>query len=84
MVGNGTLLYDHDQDGRTEDLGGCTAVVRNSDFDTFVLIRYERNTLTVIITLFFYYSFSFKCTFTGVIKSLWDLIHGSFVFLRFL
>lgn len=48
MVGNGTLAYDHDQDGRTTDQGGCQAAVRNVDYDTFVLVRYMKNTLTVI------------------------------------
>ncbi|XP_062873713.1 lectin, mannose-binding 2-like b isoform X2 [Trichomycterus rosablanca] len=48
MVGNGTLLYDHDQDGRNEDLGGCSVTVRNVDDDTFVLVRYVKNTLTVL------------------------------------
>lgn len=48
MVGNGTVAYDHDQDGRNADLGGCQAAVRNVDYDTFVLVRYMKNTLTVL------------------------------------
>ena len=47
MVGNGSLVYDHDQDGRNADLGGCSASIRNIDYDTFLLVRYIRNTLTV-------------------------------------
>lgn len=47
MVGNGTLSYDHDQDGRPTELGGCAAAVRNAIHDTFLLVRYSRNTLTV-------------------------------------
>lgn len=50
MLGNGTLLYDHDRDGRTTELGGCTAMVRNSLYDTFLLIRYSGNRLTVRYT----------------------------------
>lgn len=48
MVGNGTVAYDHDQDGRNADLGGCQAAVRNVDYDTSVLVRYVKDTLTVI------------------------------------
>lgn len=47
MLGNGTLSYDHDRDGRATELGGCTALVRNAIYDTFLLIRYSRNRLTV-------------------------------------
>nr|AMB19016.1 vesicular integral membrane protein [Chanos chanos] len=48
MVGNGSLAYDHDRDGRPTELGGCNALVRNSNHDTFLLIRYMHNTLTVM------------------------------------
>lgn len=47
MVGNGTLSYDHDRDGRPTELGGCSAAVRNALHDTFLLVRYSRNILTV-------------------------------------
>lgn len=47
MLGNGTLSYDHDQDGRSTELGGCTALVRNTVHDTFLLIRYSNNRFTV-------------------------------------
>lgn len=47
MVGNGSLSYDHDQDGRPTELGGCAAAVRNAVHDTFLLVRYSKNTLTV-------------------------------------
>lgn len=47
MVGNGSVEYEHDRDGRSTDLGGCTAHVRNVDYDTFLLIRYMKNRLTV-------------------------------------
>lgn len=57
MVGNGSVAYDHDHDGRFTDLGGCTAHVRNVENDAFLLIRYMKNRLTVrnIFTLFFFY-----------------------------
>lgn len=49
MLGNGTLSYDHDRDGRPTELGGCTANVRNAIYDTFLLVRYFKNTLTLMI-----------------------------------
>lgn len=47
MVSNGTLRYDHDQDGTQTQLAGCEAQLRNKDYDTFLLIRYENKKLTV-------------------------------------
>lgn len=47
MLGNGTLSYDHDLDGRSTELGGCSAMTRNSVYDTSLLLRYSKNTLTV-------------------------------------
>ncbi len=47
MVGNGSVAYDHDRDGRSTDLGGCVAHIRNVEYDTFLLIRYMKNRLTV-------------------------------------
>ncbi|XP_040898148.1 lectin, mannose-binding 2-like b [Toxotes jaculatrix] len=49
MLGNGTLSYDHDYDGRPTELGGCTAMVRNAIYDTFLLIRYSKNRLTLMV-----------------------------------
>uniref|UniRef100_A0A4W5M2N8 Lectin, mannose-binding 2-like b n=1 Tax=Hucho hucho TaxID=62062 RepID=A0A4W5M2N8_9TELE len=49
MVGNGTLAYEHDRDGQSTELGGCTALVRNIPHDTFLLIRYTKNRLTIQI-----------------------------------
>ncbi|XP_026112560.1 VIP36-like protein [Carassius auratus] len=51
MVGNGSVAYDHDHDGRFTDLGGCTAHVRNVEYDTFLLIRYMQNRLTVMMDI---------------------------------
>ncbi|XP_068616848.1 VIP36-like protein [Brachionichthys hirsutus] len=49
MLGNGTLSYDHDQDGRPTELGGCAAAARNSIHDSFLLVRYSRRRLTVMV-----------------------------------
>ncbi|CAJ0968283.1 unnamed protein product [Ranitomeya imitator] len=48
MVNNGSLEYDHGKDGRTVELAGCTADVRNSNLDTFLAIRYSRGRLTIM------------------------------------
>lgn len=47
MVNNGSLTYDHDRDGRPTELGGCTAMVRNLNHNTFLVIRYVKRRLTV-------------------------------------
>ena len=47
MVNNGTLHYDHDRDGTHTELAGCEAQFRNKPHDTYLAIRYERNTLSV-------------------------------------
>ncbi|KAM8973935.1 VIP36-like protein isoform 2-T2 [Pelodytes ibericus] len=49
MVSNGSLVYDHSRDGRPTELGGCTAIVRNLDHDTFLVIRYVKRRLTIMI-----------------------------------
>uniref|UniRef100_A0A147B5B9 Lectin, mannose-binding 2-like b n=1 Tax=Fundulus heteroclitus TaxID=8078 RepID=A0A147B5B9_FUNHE len=49
MLGNGTLSYDHDRDGRPTELGGCSAMTRNSIYDTFLLVRYSKNRLTLMV-----------------------------------
>ncbi|XP_054721567.1 vesicular integral-membrane protein VIP36-like [Uloborus diversus] len=47
MVNNGSLSYDHDRDGTHTELDGCEAKFRNSDYDTHISIRYEKDVLTV-------------------------------------
>ena len=47
MVTNGSLRYDHDADGTHTELAGCEAQLRNKNYDTFLLIRYEDRKLTV-------------------------------------
>ncbi|XP_029296263.1 VIP36-like protein isoform X2 [Cottoperca gobio] len=49
MLGNGTLSYNHDYDGRHTELGGCTAMTRNAIYDTFLLVRYSKNRLTLMV-----------------------------------
>lgn len=49
MLGNGSLSYDHDSDGRPTELGGCTAMARNSIYDTYLLVRYVKNRLTLMV-----------------------------------
>ncbi|KAG7490879.1 VIP36 [Solea senegalensis] len=49
MLGNGTVSYDHDRDGRPSALAGCSALVRNSLYDTFLLVRYSRYKLRVMV-----------------------------------
>ncbi|XP_076165423.1 vesicular integral-membrane protein VIP36 isoform X2 [Ptiloglossa arizonensis] len=47
MVNNGSLHYDHDSDGTHTQLAGCEAKFRNLEHDTHIVVRYERDTLTV-------------------------------------
>eukprot|EP00062_Callorhinchus_milii_P026641 gi/632988999/ref/XP_007883410.1/ PREDICTED: VIP36-like protein [Callorhinchus milii] len=51
MVGNGSISYDHTRDGRPNEIGGCSAHVRNLNHDTFIVIRYLRRRLTVMIDI---------------------------------
>ncbi|XP_015263635.1 PREDICTED: VIP36-like protein [Gekko japonicus] len=51
MVSNGSLAYDHDRDGRPTELGGCTAMVRNLNHDTFLVIRYVKRRLTILLDI---------------------------------
>uniref|UniRef100_A0A8C7YVW1 Lectin, mannose-binding 2-like a n=1 Tax=Oryzias sinensis TaxID=183150 RepID=A0A8C7YVW1_9TELE len=51
MVGNGSISYDHERDGRPTELGGCNAMVRNLKHDSFLFIRYIRRRLTVMIDI---------------------------------
>ncbi|XP_072489908.1 VIP36-like protein isoform X2 [Notamacropus eugenii] len=51
MVSNGSLSYDHERDGRPTELGGCTAMVRNLNHDTFLVIRYVKRRLTIMLDI---------------------------------
>lgn len=47
MVNNGSVSYDHGKDGRSSELGGCSAEIRNREHDTYLAIRYSKGRLTV-------------------------------------
>jgi mannose-binding lectin 2 len=47
MVNNGSITYDHDRDGTHSELAGCEARFRGVEQETFLLIRYENDVLTV-------------------------------------
>lgn len=47
MINNGSLKYDHDRDGTHTELAGCEAKLRGSDFDTYLMVRYKDDVLTV-------------------------------------
>ncbi|RXN09874.1 VIP36 isoform X2 [Labeo rohita] len=51
MVGNGTISYDHERDGRPTELGGCNAMVRNLKHDSFLFMRYVRRRLTIMLDI---------------------------------
>lgn len=47
MVNNGSLSYDHDQDGTLTQIAGCEGKFRNVDYDTHISIQYLNNNLIV-------------------------------------
>lgn len=47
MINNGSLSYDHDRDGTHTMVGGCEVKFRNYNHDTYLLIRYYNDELTV-------------------------------------
>lgn len=47
MIGNGTVKYDHDNDNEKTSIGSCLTSFRNKNYDTYMKIRYSRETLTV-------------------------------------
>ncbi|KAG7234756.1 hypothetical protein INR49_004000 [Caranx melampygus] len=49
MVNNGSVSYDHGKDGRSSELGGCSAEIRNREHDTYLAIRYSKGRLTVMV-----------------------------------
>uniref|UniRef100_A0A8D0CXT3 Lectin, mannose-binding 2 n=1 Tax=Sander lucioperca TaxID=283035 RepID=A0A8D0CXT3_SANLU len=49
MVNNGSVNYDHGKDGRSSELGGCSAEIRNREHDTYLAIRYSKGRLTVMV-----------------------------------
>ena len=49
MTNDGTLAYDHQKDGSTQQLAGCLRDFRNKPFPVKARITYYQNTLTVNI-----------------------------------
>ena len=49
MINNGTLHYDHDKDGTHTEIDGCKGSFRGTNQDSFTLIRYENDVLSVLI-----------------------------------
>jgi len=48
MVNDGTKVYDHQNDGSTQQLAGCLRDFRNKPFPVRVKIHYFKNVLTVM------------------------------------
>lgn len=48
MVNDGTMSFDHQHDGGTQQLAGCLRDFRNKPFPTRAKIEYYQNTLTVL------------------------------------
>lgn len=48
MTNDGTRVYDHQQDGSTQQLAGCLRDFRNKPFPVRAKIEYYQNTLTVM------------------------------------
>jgi mannose-binding-like lectin 2 len=42
MVNSSSLRYDREGDGWPTELGGCTAIVHNLHYDTFLVNRYVK------------------------------------------
>lgn len=47
MINNGSIKYDHDRDGTHSEIAGCEARFRGVEHETYLLIRYENDVLTV-------------------------------------
>jgi mannose-binding lectin 2 len=51
-VNNGSLHYDHDNDGIGINLAGCEASIRGRDVDSSIAIRYQNDRLTISTDVF--------------------------------
>ena len=47
MVANGSVEYDHGNDGTINSIGACLGSFRNKDYDTAIAVRYSKQVLTV-------------------------------------
>ena len=50
-MNNGSLHYNHDDDGIDINLAGCSAEIHNRDTDSSIAIRYENDRLTVSLDI---------------------------------
>ena len=51
MTNDGSLAYDHQKDGSTQQLAGCLRDFRNKPFPVRARITYYQNVLTVSIVI---------------------------------
>lgn len=51
MINNGSIAYDHQNDGRQDSIGSCLATFRNKDYDTYIILRYVQQELKVSIDI---------------------------------
>ncbi|XP_068226768.1 protein ERGIC-53 [Palaemon carinicauda] len=49
MVNDGTIVYDHEHDGASQQLGGCLRDFRNKPFPVRARIEYYKNVLTLMV-----------------------------------
>ena len=52
MINNGTLSYDHDRDGTHSQVAGCHSKFRKRKHDTYVIISYIDQVLSVRMITF--------------------------------
>jgi lectin, mannose-binding 2 len=55
MLGDGKTAYDNDNDGKDQELGGCSSEFRDKDYPTKAKIRYIKNTSLQVSTYTFYF-----------------------------
>merc|ERR1712179_74377 len=49
MVNDGTVDFNHDEDGNDQNLGSCYAMIRDREHDTHLSIKYKKQILTVSV-----------------------------------
>ena len=64
MVNDGTLAYDHQKDGSTQQLAGCLRDFRNKPFPVRARMTYYQNTFTVNIVSINYNKYAY-CQFSS-------------------
>ena len=66
MTNDGTLAYDHQKDGSTQQLAGCLRDFRNKPFPVRARITYYQNKLTVSEPFLIYFSIYWDKSFRPV------------------